>query len=220
MSAALRAWWLEFVRRYRSLTHRGGRRFPAAAGAISIAIVLAALVTRPFFSTIDPATYSDLGWRAADVLDGAWWRIVSASVLSRDPFMTLAMVVSVMIQVGFYERIAGPVRAFWVSVTGSWFGFAAVTLGLAILKPLGWSFIDRTLQSLDVGFSAGVAAAWAGIIAAVDYRPAKLSFAMVVIGGLVVHHQVADWQHAFTAIAYYALLSRIGPRYGDAPGGS
>jgi hypothetical protein len=219
MRHGIAAWWREFVRRYRAvrLASPSARRLPLAALVIAVAVFAAAVATRPFFSKIDPATYSSLGWRSTAVLAGEWWRIPVAGVLSRDPFMTIAMMVGIFIEVGFYERVVGSIRAFWVAVSGAWFGYASITFLLWILRPLGWPLIQRTMSTLDVGFSAGVVACWAGLIAFVRYRPATWTFVLLVVGGLVVHHQVADWMHAITALTYYHVLARLGPRYLEVP---
>lgn len=207
----------EALRRYRFVRSCSSSAVtvPVVALSTAAAILILAFVTRPFFGSIPAETYARFGWSGASVMEGEWWRLFSATLLTRDAYMTISMVFWLLLAVGFYERMSGSLRALVVSFGGSVLGYAGVTFFLWLSEPLGSSFLERTARGLDVGFSAGVAACFAALVVALDYRPADGALAAVAVGGLLFHHQVADWEHVISVVVAYAMLRRVGPRFSE-----
>lgn len=195
--------------RYRQVRAQGPGhrvRVPVVTMALAVSVLAAALATRPLLGTLPVATAQRWGWSAELLGRGHWWRLGSALVLTRDPFMAASMAISLGVAVGAYEYLAGHGRALAVAVGGALAGSAIVGAVTLALGQTGWQLAVAASNTLDYGFSAGVAAASGGVAATLRHRPTTVVLAVVVVGGLVLHHQIADWEHAASFSATFVAL--------------
>lgn len=199
--------------RYRQVRAQGPGhdvRIPVVTIALAASVLAAALATRPLLGTLPPETAQRWGWSADLLGQGQWWRLGSALVLTRDPFMAASMATSLGVAVGAYEYLAGHGRALAVAVGGALAGSAIVGTVALALGAAGWRLAVAASATLDYGFSAGVAAASGAVAATLRHRPTTLVLAIVVAGGLVLHHQIADWEHAASFSATFVALRWAG----------
>lgn len=183
---------------------RGVRVPVIAVVAAAISVVFAALA-HSLGGTMPHAVSLPLGWSVQRVADGGWWRVVTAVPITRDPFMLWAMVGSILLAVGALEFLGGHLRAALTFVYGTVGGYIGVTIIVLALRAAGITGAVQWATTHDYGASAGVAAC-AGAVAVMLRRPLLLAGAtLVVIGGLIFHHQIADWEHAFSFATAAAL---------------
>jgi len=201
-AAALPARW----RAVRSRTPGADVKYPVV-GAVSAAVVLlGALLTRPLTGALPPATAARWAWSAEAVSSGQWWRIFTAIPLTRDPFMLASMMASLVVAVGALELLAGHQRAAVIAGAGAVMGYLGVTAALLVLRAAGLPAAERWAATLDYGASAGVAAC-AGAISGLLGNPwASTALACVIVGGVILHHQVADWEHAVAFIGAHLVI--------------
>lgn len=126
---------------------------------------------------------------------GDWGRVVSATLLCRDVFMCVSICVSLLVAFGAYEVLAGHLRAAVVMVGGAALGPMSVTAGLGVLQAVGVTWAAQPMGTLDIGASAIVAASSGAIAGVVRQRRLTLALVIFVAGGVLVHHQLADWEH-------------------------
>lgn len=190
--------------RWREVADAGaghGRRHPVAAVAAAGVVIVVAVLTRPLAATLPLETAARWGWSADLVRRGDWWRLVTALPLTRDPFMLASMVLSLLVAVGVLERLAGWRRAAVTVTGGAIAGYLGVTAIVLVLRGLGLAAAGSWAQTLDYGASAGVAACAGAVAGLLHERVVTVALATVVAGGLVLHHQIADWEHAFAFVA-------------------
>mgnify|MGYP000294717298 CR=1 FL=1 len=185
-------------------------RIPVVTMALAASVLAAALATRPVLGTLPVGTAQRWGWSADLLTRGHWWRLGSALMLTRDPFMAASMATSLGVAVGAYEYLAGHGRALAVAVGGALAGSAIVGAMTLALGSVGWQLAVAASTTLDYGFSAGVAAASGAVAATLRHRPTTVVLTLVVAGGLVLHHQIADWEHAASFSATFAALRWAG----------
>ena len=129
------------------------------------------------------------------LVSGEWGRIATATLLCRDVFMCVSICVSLLVAFGAYEVLAGHLRAAAVLAGGAVLGPASVTAGLGLLQAVGVGWAAQPMGTLDIGASAVVAAASGAIAGVVRRRPLTAALVAFVAGGVLVHHQLADWEH-------------------------
>jgi enterochelin esterase-like enzyme len=189
------AWRAAFADLRRRATH------PPIVTAAAVASVL---VTAARFHTFTHDLPLDVGFRygysGRALSMGRWSTVLTSQFLSRDSFMAISIALSLILMLGLYEAIAGSVRALVVAFVTGAAGpiFVAGALGLG--SALGNGFAGRTLSTLDYGMSAVTAGAGGALVAVIGNRRLRILAILWVLGGLLVHHQIADWEHlsAFT----------------------
>lgn len=199
-------------RAVRAATPGGHGRVPFAAFAAAASVLLAALVTRPLLLSLPAATAARWGWSADLVARGDLWRLATAVPLTRDPFMLTSTIASLLVAVGALERLAGHARAAVTVAAGALAGYAGVTVIVLALRGTGVDVAARWAATLDYGASAGVAACAGAIAGLLRVRAVTAGLALVVAGGLVLHHQIADWEHAVSFTLAVALTRPAAPR--------
>lgn len=90
---------------------------------------------------------------------------------------------------------AGSLRAAALAVGAAMLGPVAVTAGLGGLSALGASWASQSLSTVDIGASAIVAAGSGAVAGGVKDRRLTLGLILFLLGGLLVHHRLADWEH-------------------------
>jgi enterochelin esterase-like enzyme len=141
---------------------------------------------------------------------GGWSRLISSQVLTRDTFMLISIVVSLIVTLGIYEAVAGHSRATAVAVVTGLVGPLGVAAALGIGAALGSGFAARTLSTPDFGASAITAGAGGALVAVLGWRRLRYVAVAFVLGGLVFHHQLADWEHLVSFTTGYGLGRWLG----------
>lgn len=181
-------------------------RIPVVALMLAATVVGVALVTRPLRGSLAATTAWRWGVSPDFVADRQWWRWVTSLVLTRDAFMTCSIAASLVVSIGAYEYLAGHARALAVAIGGAVAGSALVGAGALLLGRLGWRLAAAAAASIDYGFSAGVAAGAGAVAAVLRHRTMTAVCSLVIAGGLLVHHQMADWDHAASFLATFGFL--------------
>ncbi len=141
---------------------------------------------------------------------GHWSTLVTSQFLTRDGFMAVSISLSLALMLGGYEAIAGSRRAFVILGATALVGPLLVAAGLGLGSSLGNAFSARTLSTLDYGASAITAGAGGALVAVLGMRRLRW-FAIFWVGaGLVLHHQLADWEHLGSFVAGYGLGHALG----------
>jgi enterochelin esterase-like enzyme len=109
--------------------------------------------------------------------------------------MLFSITASLALMLGGYEILAGSRPAAMVAVAGAVAGPVVVALVLGAGSALNIGFASRTLSTLDYGASAVTAAAGGALVGFLDRRWLRRAAVLFVLGGLLLHHQMADWEH-------------------------
>lgn len=182
-------------------------RVPYVALSAVAVIVGTALLSHPLTGNLPDATTGRWGWSAQIAIDDHPLRIITAILLTRDPFMLTSMCVSLIVAVGALEFLAGHLRALAAVVGGATFGYAAITAVAFLLRQVSGADPSWTM-TVDYGASAGVAASSGAIAALLDVRAVTIGTVVFILSGLVIHHQIADWEHLLSFSAWFAITSR------------
>jgi hypothetical protein len=170
--------------------------FPWVALGLAASVIATAVVTGAYLHEV-PArlgAWAGVGWPT--LLDGRWWTLGTSFVMTRDWFMASTMPICLFLGLSFYERRAGHTRAFAVAMIGHITGTVIVSLAFAPLALTHVPMLVRAADNVDYGGSMAIAAGLGALVGFVhDRRLAVITLALVV-GGLLLHHQMADWGHA------------------------
>ena len=179
--------------------------------ATAIAAVLVTAVRYGVFAndlSLDVAYRYGFSGRALSM--GHWSTLITSQFLTRDGFMAISISLSLALMLGVYEAIAGSRRALLILATTALAGPLLVAAGLGVGSSLGNAFSARTLSTLDYGASAITAGAGGALVAVLAMRRLRW-FAIFWVGaGLVLHHQLADWEHLGSFVAGYGLGHALG----------
>lgn len=201
-AAALPARW----RAVRNRTLGADVKYPAVGVASAAIVLLGAVLTRPLTGALPPTIASRWAWSAEAVASGEWWRIFTAVPLTRDPFMLASTMASLVVAVGALELLAGHRRAAVIAGAGALMGYLGVTAALLVLRAAGLPAAERWAATLDYGASAGVAGCAGAISGLLGHPLASTALACVIVGGVILHHQVADWEHAVAFIGAHLVI--------------
>lgn len=190
---------------------RGRCVHPPLVTVAAIAAVLGTGIRYHVFSRelpLDVAFRYGFSGRALSM--GHWGTLVTSQFLTRNAFMAVSIALSLALMLGLYEMIAGSTRAAVVTVVSAFVGPLLVAGALGIGSSLGAGFASRTLTTLDYGASAVTAGAGGALVAVLGMRRVRWFAIAWVIGGLILHHQLADWEH----LGSFAVGSGIGRAFG------
>ena len=194
-------------------------RRTAAPAVWALLMVAAAAATWGGSLTLRPGARSAGAWSAQQVLDGQAWRLVTATVLTRDPTMLVLLVVVTGPILWVLARLTSTPVALLVWAAGAVWGFAGTTLLLRAGEAAGWGLATTTLATVDVGPSGGTAAAAAVVTALMRHRLVTAVTVTALVVGSALHHQVADVEHLITfttALVVTSAVARL-PRRRGAP---
>jgi len=180
------------------------------------AVVYNAVRLGVFSHGLPTAISVQFGFSGRGLLDGRWSTLLTSQILTRDRFMTISIVLSLIVLLGSYELIAGSRRALVVAATSAISGPAIVTMALGVGSILGSGFAVRTLLTLDYGASAITAGAGGALVATMKSRRLRQAAVVFVLVGLLIHHQIADWIHLVALPCGY-LVGSLAMRHGGAP---
>jgi S-formylglutathione hydrolase FrmB/membrane associated rhomboid family serine protease len=174
----------------------GGRLHPPVVTVAFIAAVLATAIEQDVFRAelgLIPTYQWAFSGRA--LIGGNYSTLLTSQFLTRNVFMTLSICFSLALMLGTYEALAGSVRAAIVATVSAISGPGLVTAVMGIGSALNNRFAARTLQTIDFGASAVTAGAGGAVVAIVGNKWLTRGAIAFVFGGLVFHHQLADWEH-------------------------
>jgi enterochelin esterase-like enzyme len=135
------------------------------------------------------------GFSGRALSQGRWSTVLTSQFLTRNAFMVVSICVSLVVMLGVYEAFAGSLRALLVAVVG---GAAAPLIVAGLLgagSALGWTFAGRTLSTIDYGASAITAAGGGALVGLWQRRWFTVAAGLLVASGILLHHQLADWEH-------------------------
>lgn len=201
-------------------TAGGSLHPPVLTFALIAAVVATAVHLRVFAHELDLQPTYQWGFSGSGLLAGSWSTLVSSQFLTRDVFMAVSIPVSLAVMLGAYETLRGTTRATIVAAASAVAGPGLVTAALGIGSALNIEFASRTLQTLDYGASAMTAGGAGALVAVVRNRWLSRGAVAFVASGLLVHRELADWEHlaAFpVGFAAGRLLDRWHPLRGRSP---
>jgi poly(3-hydroxybutyrate) depolymerase len=143
---------------------------------------------------------------------GHWTNLFTNQLLTRNTFMLLSICLSMLVFLGSYEALAGSVRAVVVVVVCGVVGPLGVEAALGLANVLGSSWAANTLSTIDFGASAVTAGGAAAVVALLRWRWLRALAVIIIIGGLILHHQLADWEHLISFAFGFGLGLVLGPR--------
>ena len=170
--------------------------FPWVALALALSVAATAVVTGAYFHEV-PArlgTWAGVGWPT--LRGGRWWTLGTSFLLTRDWFMASTMPICLFVGLCAYERRAGHARTFAVAMIGHITGTVIVAVAFAPLALTHVPMLVRAADNVDYGGSMAIAAGLGALVGFVGDRRLRWIAITLVIGGLVLHHQMADWGHA------------------------
>ncbi len=166
---------------------------------VTASVIAAVLFTALRYGTLQHDLALDIAFRygfsGRALSMGHWSTLFTSQFLSRDAFMAISIALSLVLMLGLYEAIAGSVRALAVTAVSAAAGPLLVAGGLGLGSMLGNAFAGRTLSTLDYGTSAVTAGAGGALVAVLGMRRVRVVAVIWVLGGLLLHHQLADWEH-------------------------
>jgi hypothetical protein len=179
--------------------------FPWISLGLASSVAATALVTGAYVHEV-PArlgAWAGVGWPT--LLDGRWWTLGTSFLLTRDWFMASTMPICLFLGLSFFERRAGHVRTFAVAMVGHATGSVIVALAFAPLALTHAPMLVRAADNVDYGGSMAIAAGLGALVAFVHDRRLIWIAIGLAVGGLLLHHQMADWGHAVALPLGYAI---------------
>ncbi|HEX4540824.1 MAG TPA: alpha/beta hydrolase-fold protein [Acidimicrobiales bacterium] len=203
----------ETSRRRRALWPTGFRIHPPIVTTLIIsAIVATAWRTGVFHHDLSLTMEYQYGYSGRQIQAGHWSTLFTNQLLTRNTFMCLSICLSVAVFVGIYEALAGSLRAIVVIVVCGIVGPLGVEAGLGLGNVLGSTWAANTLSTLDFGASAITAGGAGAVVALLRWRWLRVVALLIVLSGLPLHHQLADWEHLISFTFGFGLGLILGPR--------
>jgi len=192
----------------------GMRRRCVHLPIVTITAIAAVLITAQRYHVFASELPLDVAFRygfsARALSMGHWSTLVTSQFLTRDPFMAVSIAVSLALMLGVYEAIAGAKRTLVVACVTALAGPLLVAGALGIGNALGSGFASSTLSTLDYGASAVTAGAGGALVAVVGSRRLRWFALFWVLTGVLLHHQLADWEHVGSFVTGYGLGRVLG----------
>lgn len=186
--------------------------FPWVALGLAGAVAATAVVTGAYVHEV-PArlgAWAGVGWPT--LLRGRWWTLGTSFLMTRDWFMASTMPICLFLGLSFYERRAGHTRTFVVAMVGHVTGTVIVALAFAPLALTHVPMLVRAADNVDYGGSMAIAAGLGALVGLVHDRRLTLVAIALGVGGLLLHHQMADWGHAVALPLGYLTGRMASPR--------
>jgi enterochelin esterase-like enzyme len=198
----------EHIRRVKAWTGVRRLHWPVFSLVVTTAVIFTAVHLEVFAHGLSPTiAYSD-GFSPRGLGQGHWTTVAKSLLLTRDAFMAVSMAVSIIVFAGLYEMMAGTVRALAVAAVSVVAGPVGASALAALGSLLGWDVATRALSTVDYGASTICAGLGGALVALVRRRWLMWAAFAFVVGGLLVHHQFADWQH-LVCLPLGVVLGRI-----------
>jgi enterochelin esterase-like enzyme len=179
----------------------------AIAGVVSTAVR-----TGVFHHNIAQTVVYQYGYDGRQIQAGHWSTLFTSQLLTRNSFMTASICLSLLVFLGAYEALAGSWRAAIVLVVCSVAGLLIVQVALGLGNVLGSTWAEKEVGVLDFGASAITAGAGGAVVALLRWRWLRVVGVLIILSGLVVHNQLADWEHLVAFSSGYGLGLILGPK--------
>ncbi len=166
----------------------------------------AGLLGRPLTSS--QLQHWGFGWH--DLVNGDFWRLLSAPLLVLKPYMALSISAIVLFFVGSCELLLKTRRTIIVFLSSHVLGYVGALLLLNPLGRAGWPLAAELASHRDVGASNGAFGAAGAMLLFLPsgLRPAGLFiFVSYLVGALFVEQELWDVQHIL------AFLTGLGLGY-------
>lgn len=188
--------------------HRRG--WPWFTLAIASAVAVTAVRTGVLSHQLSYTTALRGGFSARALQQGRWGTVFTSQLLTRDIFMASSICLSLLVMLGAYELLAGTRRAAVVALVCGTAGPLAVAGVIGVGSALGSTWLGRTMSTVDFGASAITAGAGGAAVGLIRRRWLNVGAAVFVLGGLLLHHQFADWEHLVSASVGLLLGRTLG----------
>ena len=202
-----RAQWQQWAR---AAARAAWRRPPVVTLAL-IACIVVTFARLQVGLHLPGLTFVQDAFSGRALVAGNYHVLMTSTLLTRDVFMVVSISLSLLVTMGTYEIVAGHARAALLAVVAAALGPILVAGGLGLLFALGSTWADARLDTLDIGASAIVAASSAALAGIARDRRLTIGLMLFLLGGLLVHHQLADWEHVLIFPIGY-LAGRAGGR--------
>ena len=203
----------ETTARRRRFWPAGFRIHPPIITVLIISTIVAtAWRTGVFHHDLGLTTEYQYAYSGRQIQAGHWSTLFTNQLLTRNTFMCLSICLSVLVFVGIYEALAGSIRAIVVIVVTGIVGPLGVEAGLGLGNVLGSTWAANTLSTLDFGASAITAGGAGAVVALLRWRWLRIVALLIVLSGLPLHHQLADWEHLISFTFGFGLGLVLGPR--------
>lgn len=183
---------------------------PLVTTAAIIAVIVSASRFDVFSHELSLEVALRYGFSGRALTQGHWGTIVTSQFLTRDPFMAVSIAASLALMLGVYEMIAGSMRALIVMLVTAAAGPLIVGGVVGLGSALGSQFAGQTMSTLDYGASAITAGGGGALVSVAGGRKLRWFAILWVVGGLLVHHQLADWEHLASFSVGYGLAHLLG----------
>lgn len=191
--------------RLRRVLGPGPRHWPVVTAALAAAVLAVGLRYGVFAHELPATAALRFGFSGRRLAAGDWRTLLTSQLLSRDGFMATSIVLSLVVMMGLYEVVAGHLRAAVVAGTTAAAGPILTATAAGLGSAFGSSWAAHALSTIDYGASAVTAGAGGALVAVLHDRRLRVGAALWVLGGLVVHHQLADWEHLFSFVVGFGL---------------
>ncbi|MGI8677991.1 MAG: alpha/beta hydrolase [Jatrophihabitans sp.] len=185
------------------------RRRPPVVTAALIVCIVATYLRLEVGGRLPMLSYDEHAFSPRGLVQGQFVKLVESTILTNYPWMVVSISGSLLVTLGTYEVLAGHIRAAVLAVIGAVLGPVAVTAGLGVLVALGSSWADARLGTLDIGASAIIAMSSGAVAGRVRSRWFTAGLVLFLLGGLLTHHRIADWEHLLVFGPGY-LVGRFG----------
>lgn len=135
------------------------------------------------------------GFTGRGLLAGRYYTLLSSLLLAPNRFVLASVALSLVVTLGLYEVLVGSGRAALVAVTAVAAGRLVVPLVLAGGSALKVDFAAQALSTLEYGASVITAGAAGALVTFLERRWLSWTSALIVLGGVIVHHHLVDWEH-------------------------
>lgn len=179
--------------------------FPWVSIGLAGAVAVTALVTGAYVHEVSArlGEWAGTGWPT--LLAGRWWTLGTSFLLTRDWFMASTMPLCLLLGLVPYERRAGHTRTFLVALVGHVTGTVIVALAFAPFALTHVGMLVRAADNVDYGGSMAIAAGLGALVGFVGDRRLTRIAVLIAVGGLLLHHQMADWGHFVALPLGYAI---------------
>jgi enterochelin esterase-like enzyme/membrane associated rhomboid family serine protease len=191
----------------------GFRFHPPIITVMAIAgVVSTAARTGVFHHNIAQTVVYQYGYDGRQIQAGHWSTLFTSQLLTRNTFMTASICLSLLVFLGAYEALAGSWRAAIVVVVCSVAGLLIVETALGLGNVLGSTWAEKEVGVLDFGASAITAGAGGAVVALLRWRWLRIVGILIIISGLILHNQLADWEHLVAFSTGFGLGLILGPK--------
>jgi hypothetical protein len=186
------------------------RRFPFTLATVVLILVLGLALGGLWKPVQQRSWYPNVAFGLPSFEHGRWWTLLTGAVLAAQPGDYLAILLGMLLLVGFAEARMGTRWTAAVTVAGQVCAVLLAALLLLVLRTTGWSWAVDVSHQLDVGFSAGMLLA--GAMASATLRsPWRLRLRLGLIAYVTVSllyvGTVSDVEHAL-AVTLGLLATR------------